>query len=98
MDFNFSPNFNSRYWVEWESPKHTIFVLVIFVVACQFFEPYMAPIALLLVFLKYYVAHSWGASKTSDDDDEQQTDEDDQQEDQQDDQDDEKSKVMGFMI
>lgn len=58
----------------------------------------MAPIALLLVFLKYYVAHSWGTSKTSDDDDEQHTDEDDQQEDQQDDQDDEKSKVMGFMV
>lgn len=53
----------------------------------------MAPIALLLVFLKYYVTYSWGASKISDDDDEQQTDEDDQQEDQPDDLDDEKSKV-----
>jgi len=63
------------------------------VVACQFFEPYMAPIALLLVFLKYYVVYSWGASKLIDEDDEQQTDEDDQQDDQQDDQDDEKSKV-----
>jgi len=53
----------------------------------------MAPIALLLVFLKYYIAYSWGASKLIDDDDEQQTDEDDQ-DDQQDDQDDEKVKVM----
>lgn len=52
----------------------------------------MAPIALLLVFLRYYVAHSWGASKLIDEDDEQQTDEDDQ-DDQQDDQDDEKAKV-----
>lgn len=80
--------------MEWESPIHTIFVLIAFVVACQFFEPYMAPIVLLLVFLKYYVTYSWEASKVSDDDDEQQTDEDDQQEDQQDDQDDEKSKVI----
>lgn len=62
-------------------------------IACQYFEPYMAPIALLLVFLKYYVSHFWGASKIGDDEDEQQTDEDDQQEDQQDDQDDEKFKV-----
>lgn len=94
MYFNFNRNVNLRYWVEWESPMHTVLVLITFVLVCQFFEPYMAPIALLLVFLKYYVAHSWGASKTSnDDDDEQQTDEDDQQDDQQDDQDDEKSKV-----
>lgn len=82
-----------RYWVEWESPVHTILVLIGFVVACQFFEPYMTPIALLLVFFKYYVAHAFGGSKTSDDDEEQQTDEDDQQDDQQDDQDDEKTKV-----
>lgn len=53
----------------------------------------MAPIALLLVFLRYYVAHSWGASKLIDEDDEQQTDEDDQQDDQQEDQDDDKAKV-----
>lgn len=101
QDFDLNPNCNPRYWVEWESPTHTVLVLIAFVVACQFFEPYMAPIALLLVFLKYYVACSWGASKTSDDDDEQQTDEDDQQMDQQDDQDDDKSKVMtykGFVI
>lgn len=82
-----------RYWVEWESPMHTIIVLISFVIACQFFEPYMAPIALLLVFLKYYVAHYWGAVKISDDDDEQQTDEDDQQDDHIDDQDDDKTKV-----
>lgn len=57
----------------------------------------MAPIALLLVFLRYYIAYSWGAFKLIDEDDEQQTDEDDQQEDQQDDQDDEKAKVMCTM-
>jgi amino acid permease len=79
--------------VEWESPTHTVLVLITFVVTCQFFEPYMAPVALLLVFLKYYVAHSWDVSKVNEDDDEQTTDEDDQQDDQQDDQDDEKSKV-----
>lgn len=72
--------------------------MVAFVVSCQFFEPYMAPIVLLLVFVKYYLAYVWGASKTSgggggDDDDEQQADEDDQQDDQPDDQDDEKFKV-----
>ncbi|XP_025425766.1 multiple C2 and transmembrane domain-containing protein [Sipha flava] len=81
-----------EYWVEWESPTHTVLVLITFVVTCQFFEPYMAPVALLLVFLKYYVAHSWDVSKVNEDDDEQTTDEDDQQDDQQDDQDDEKSK------
>lgn len=82
-----------RYWVEWESPMHTITVLISFVIACQFFEPYMAPIALLLVFLKYYISHAWEVVKMADDDDEQQTDEDDQQDDHIDDQDDEKSKV-----
>lgn len=79
--------------MEWESSMHTIIVLISFVIACQFFELYMAPIALLLVFFKYYIAHSWGVVKLSDDDDEQQTDEDDQQDDHIDDQDDEKSKV-----
>ncbi|VVC24173.1 Hypothetical protein CINCED_3A007544 [Cinara cedri] len=81
-----------EYWVEWESPMHTILVLIAFVLACQFFEPYMAPIALLLVFLRYYVARTWGALKVSDDDYEQQIDEDDQQEDRDDDQEDDKSK------
>lgn len=93
--------FSRRYWLEWESPIHTILVLILFVVACQFFEPYMAPIALLLVFLKYYLAHTWGAVKTvsGDEDDEQQADEDDQQQDDQpDDQDDEKSKVTPLNV
>lgn len=90
----FASNFKiSRYWVEWESPLHTILVLIAFVIGCQYFQPYMAPIALLLVFLKYYVSYSWGSSKSGEDEDEQQTDEDDQQDDQPDDQDDEKSKV-----
>lgn len=87
-----------RYWLEWESPVHTVIVLIAFVVACQFFEPYMAPIVLLLVFVKYYAVYVWDASRSSsgdDDDDEQQADEDDQQDDHQpDDQDDEKFKVQ----
>ncbi|XP_050443111.1 multiple C2 and transmembrane domain-containing protein isoform X2 [Adelges cooleyi] len=81
-----------EYWVEWESPLHTILVLITFVVGCQFFEPYMAPIALVLVFLKYYISYSWDSSRTCEDDDDQQMDEDDQQEDQQYDQDDDKTK------
>lgn len=97
-NFNFPSLGPRRYWLEWESPVHTVIVLIAFVVACQFFEPYMAPIVLLLVFVKYYAVYVWDASKSSggdDDDNEQQTDEDDQQDDHQpDDQDDEKFKVQ----
>ncbi|XP_033608246.1 multiple C2 and transmembrane domain-containing protein isoform X2 [Cryptotermes secundus] len=42
---------------EWESTPRSIVAFVMFIVLCYYFEPYMIPIALLLVFLKYYVVH-----------------------------------------
>jgi hypothetical protein len=40
---------------EWESTPRSIVALVTFIVLCYYFEPYMVPIALLLIFLKYYI-------------------------------------------
>jgi len=40
---------------EWESKPRSIIALVTFIVLCYYFEPYMIPIALLLIFLKYYI-------------------------------------------
>ncbi|XP_021928655.1 multiple C2 and transmembrane domain-containing protein 1 isoform X1 [Zootermopsis nevadensis] len=42
---------------EWESTPRSIVALVTFIVLCYYFEPYMIPIVMLLIFLKYYVVH-----------------------------------------
>ncbi|PSN44732.1 hypothetical protein C0J52_20351 [Blattella germanica] len=42
---------------EWESTPRSIIAFVLFIVLCYYFEPYMIPIALLLIFLKYYLVH-----------------------------------------
>jgi hypothetical protein len=44
---------------EWESTPRSIIALVTFIVLCYYFEPYMIPIALLLVFLKYYIVSTF---------------------------------------
>ncbi|XP_050521160.1 multiple C2 and transmembrane domain-containing protein [Daktulosphaira vitifoliae] len=79
-----------EYWAEWECPLHTIIFLIVFVIICQFFELYMAPIVLILIFLKFYFTYVWNINKSFEDDDEQQTDDDDLDDDH--DQDDDKSK------
>nr|CAD7264653.1 unnamed protein product [Timema shepardi] len=40
---------------EWESTARSVVSLVLFIVVCYYFEPYMLPIALLLIFLKHYM-------------------------------------------
>ncbi|XP_016768666.1 multiple C2 and transmembrane domain-containing protein isoform X7 [Apis mellifera] len=40
---------------EWESKMRSIFALVIFVLGCYYFEPYMFPGVALLILLKYYL-------------------------------------------
>uniref|UniRef100_V9IEV3 Multiple C2 and transmembrane domain-containing protein 1 n=1 Tax=Apis cerana TaxID=7461 RepID=V9IEV3_APICE len=50
---------------EWESKMRSIFALVIFVLGCYYFEPYMFPGIALLILLKYYlVAMITGTSLT----------------------------------
>ncbi|XP_015190814.1 PREDICTED: multiple C2 and transmembrane domain-containing protein 1 isoform X2 [Polistes dominula] len=50
---------------EWESKPRSIFALIIFVLGCYYFEPYMIPALALLILLKYYlVAAVTGASLT----------------------------------
>ncbi|KAE8753209.1 hypothetical protein FOCC_FOCC000132 [Frankliniella occidentalis] len=43
---------------EWESTPRSIISLVIFIPGCYYFEPYMVPVGLLCVFLKYYIVLS----------------------------------------
>ncbi|EEB15778.1 conserved hypothetical protein [Pediculus humanus corporis] len=40
---------------EWESPAQSAFALVFFVGICYYFEPYMIPVALIIIFLKQYM-------------------------------------------
>ncbi|XP_012140133.1 multiple C2 domain and transmembrane region protein isoform X2 [Megachile rotundata] len=40
---------------EWESKMRSIIALVIFILGCYYFEPYMFPGAALLILLKYYL-------------------------------------------
>ncbi|XP_067004496.1 multiple C2 and transmembrane domain-containing protein isoform X2 [Anabrus simplex] len=41
---------------EWESTPRSIIALILFIGLCYYFEPYMLPVAMLLIFLKYYIA------------------------------------------
>ncbi|XP_018403130.1 PREDICTED: multiple C2 and transmembrane domain-containing protein 1 [Cyphomyrmex costatus] len=40
---------------EWESKMRSIFALVIFILGCYYFEPYMIPGVALLILVKYYL-------------------------------------------
>ncbi|XP_011699942.1 PREDICTED: multiple C2 and transmembrane domain-containing protein 1 isoform X6 [Wasmannia auropunctata] len=40
---------------EWESKMRSVFALVIFILGCYYFEPYMIPGVALLILLKYYL-------------------------------------------
>ncbi|RZF41506.1 hypothetical protein LSTR_LSTR000220 [Laodelphax striatellus] len=52
---------------EWESTIQSIVSLTLFIVLCYYFEPYMIPLGMLLVFLKCYIVsklHCISCSKT----------------------------------
>ncbi|XP_076171076.1 multiple C2 domain and transmembrane region protein isoform X2 [Ptiloglossa arizonensis] len=40
---------------EWESKMRSIIALVFFIFGCYYFEPYMIPVAALLILLRYYL-------------------------------------------
>ncbi|XP_077271712.1 multiple C2 domain and transmembrane region protein isoform X5 [Temnothorax americanus] len=40
---------------EWENKMRSVFALVIFILGCYYFEPYMIPGVALLILLKYYL-------------------------------------------
>ncbi|XP_043520900.1 multiple C2 and transmembrane domain-containing protein isoform X3 [Frieseomelitta varia] len=46
---------------EWESKMRSIIALIIFVLGCYYFEPYMFPAAALLILLKYYLLYEDGS-------------------------------------
>ena len=51
--------------LEWERPLVTVVVFVAFVTLTYYFQPYMFPIGLLLIFLKNYIVmgyQAWMAS------------------------------------
>ncbi|KAG8222833.1 hypothetical protein J437_LFUL010349 [Ladona fulva] len=68
---------------EWESTPRSLIALVSFIMLCHYFEPYMIPIAMLLIFLKQYVVMtlvgSW--SPHHEEEEEPSGDEDDDEED-----------------
>ncbi|XP_063222777.1 multiple C2 and transmembrane domain-containing protein isoform X3 [Bacillus rossius redtenbacheri] len=49
---------------EWESTMRSAVALLLFILMCYYFEPYMLPVMMLLVFLKHYLVMSltgsWG--------------------------------------
>ena len=47
--------------LEWERPLVTLVVFVAFVTLAYYFQPYMFPIGLLLVFLKNYIVMGYQA-------------------------------------
>nr|CAD7400845.1 unnamed protein product [Timema cristinae] len=75
---------------EWESTARSVVSLVLFIVVCYYFEPYMLPIALLLIFLKHYMVMSLMGTWGTHDEDEEPVGDDDED-------DDEKDKVMSLM-
>ncbi|XP_072160586.1 multiple C2 and transmembrane domain-containing protein isoform X2 [Bemisia tabaci] len=69
-------------WLEWESTIQSIIALTVFILLCYYFEPYMAPLAMILVFLKCYVVQTlMGNWSANEDDDEPTGDDDDDDED-----------------
>ncbi|CAG0900950.1 unnamed protein product [Darwinula stevensoni] len=70
--------------LEWESPSRSISAFIVFLVVTYFFEFYMIPVALLLLFLKNYLLLSGtspGPRTHADDDDEFPDDEGDEEDD-----------------
>ncbi|CAD6215704.1 GSCOCG00000515001-RA-CDS [Cotesia congregata] len=59
---------------EWESKMRSIVALVLFVLGCYYFEPYMIPVAALLIMLKYCCVSLLTNSSSDDDDDEDDKD------------------------
>lgn len=43
---------------EWESKPRSVIALIIFVLGCYYFEPYMIPALALLILLKYYLLNN----------------------------------------
>ncbi|XP_046999775.1 multiple C2 and transmembrane domain-containing protein isoform X1 [Schistocerca americana] len=66
---------------EWESTPRSIISFVIFIFLCYYFEPYMIPVALLLIFFKSYIVMSLTGSWTVHDEDEEPLGDDDDEED-----------------
>ncbi|XP_076171082.1 multiple C2 domain and transmembrane region protein isoform X7 [Ptiloglossa arizonensis] len=46
---------------EWESKMRSIIALVFFIFGCYYFEPYMIPVAALLILLRYYLLYGDGS-------------------------------------
>jgi len=68
--------------LEWEDVPRSVVAFIIFMTVTYYFEPYMAPIGLLLFFLKHYIVTRYFAQKhhVDNDTDESISDEDDDDE------------------
>merc|ERR1719382_2109736 len=45
--------------LEWENPVRSVTSFVVFMTITWYFEPYMVPVGLLLIFLKQYMVNSY---------------------------------------
>ncbi len=45
--------------LEWEHPMQTIVTFIVFEVTCYYFQPFWAPIMLLLIFMRNYILYSY---------------------------------------
>uniref|UniRef100_A0A8D8VPG9 Multiple C2 and transmembrane domain-containing protein 1 n=1 Tax=Cacopsylla melanoneura TaxID=428564 RepID=A0A8D8VPG9_9HEMI len=68
---------------EWESRLKSLIGVIIFTILCYYFEPYMVPIALLLIFLRGYVVQTLLSSHSTDraDDDDVSVEDEDEDDD-----------------
>ncbi|XP_075215611.1 multiple C2 domain and transmembrane region protein isoform X2 [Lycorma delicatula] len=51
--------------VEWESTVQSLISLILFILLCYYFEPYMVPVGMLLIFLKCYIVSKMNLHCTS---------------------------------
>ncbi|XP_014281344.1 multiple C2 and transmembrane domain-containing protein isoform X3 [Halyomorpha halys] len=64
---------------EWDSTIQSTVAFVVFVLLCYYFQPYMIPVALLMIFLKCYIVRTVaGTWHNSEEDDEPYDDEEDE--------------------
>ncbi|CAH1394093.1 unnamed protein product [Nezara viridula] len=64
---------------EWDSTIQSTVAFVVFVLLCYYFQPFMIPVALLLIFLKCYIVRTVaGTWHNSEEDDEPYDDEEDE--------------------
>ncbi|KAG8280575.1 Multiple C2 and transmembrane domain-containing protein 2, variant 3 [Homalodisca vitripennis] len=72
---------NIRNCFEWESTLQSLIALIFFIMMCYYFQPYMVPVAMLLIFFKCYIVQSLTGGMGSYDDEDEPLGDDDEDDD-----------------